>query len=84
LNNSDTIASEKDAAPNSNSVRGFGVVDDIKTALESACPGIVSCADILAIASEAAVSLVYTKQQDARPWIDLFDQTLILFFRQTN
>ncbi len=58
LNNSDTIASEKDAAPNSNSVRGFGVVDDIKTALESACPGIVSCADILAIASEASVSLV--------------------------
>ncbi|XP_062171448.1 peroxidase A2-like [Alnus glutinosa] len=57
LNNSDTIASEKDAAPNKDSVRGFGVVDDIKTALESACPGIVSCADILAIASEAAVSL---------------------------
>ncbi|XP_062171449.1 peroxidase A2-like [Alnus glutinosa] len=57
LNNTDTIESEKEAAPNNNSVRGFGVVDDIKTALESACPGIVSCADILAIASEASVSL---------------------------
>ncbi|GLT71783.1 hypothetical protein SLA2020_437780 [Shorea laevis] len=57
LNNTDTIESEKEAAPNNNSVRGFGVVDDIKTALESACPGIVSCADILAIASEESVSL---------------------------
>ncbi|KAG6731284.1 hypothetical protein I3842_01G121700 [Carya illinoinensis] len=57
LNNSDTIESEKEAALNNNSVRGFGVVDDIKTALESACPGIVSCADILAIAAEESVSL---------------------------
>jgi peroxidase len=58
LNNSDTIESEKEAAPNNNSVRGFGVVDDIKTALESACSGIVSCADILTIAAEESVSLV--------------------------
>ncbi|KAF5471312.1 hypothetical protein F2P56_011755 [Juglans regia] len=56
LNNSDTIDSEKEAARNNNSVRGFGVVDDIKTALESACPGIVSCADILTIAAEESVS----------------------------
>ncbi|XP_040995052.1 peroxidase A2-like isoform X1 [Juglans microcarpa x Juglans regia] len=56
LNNSDTIDSEKEAARNNNSVRGFGVVDDIKTALESACPGIVSCADIVTIAAEESVS----------------------------
>jgi peroxidase len=33
-------------------VRGFGVVNDIKTVLERACLGIVSCADILTIAAE--------------------------------
>lgn len=58
-NNGTTIISEKDAAPNTNSTRGFDVVDNIKTALENACPGVVSCADILALASEASVSLVY-------------------------
>ncbi|XP_075635796.1 peroxidase 15-like [Castanea sativa] len=57
LNNSATIESEKEALPNNNSVRGFGVVDDIKTALETACPTTVSCADILAIAAEESVSL---------------------------
>ncbi|XP_042515825.1 peroxidase A2-like [Macadamia integrifolia] len=55
--NSASIQSEKDAAPNTNSARGFDVVDNIKTALENSCPGVVSCADILAIAAEASVSL---------------------------
>ncbi|KAM0993126.1 hypothetical protein EV1_008902 [Malus domestica] len=49
--------SEKDAAPNTNSARGFDVVDNIKTALENSCPGVVSCADLLALAAEASVSL---------------------------
>ncbi|KAJ4977814.1 hypothetical protein NE237_008594 [Protea cynaroides] len=57
LDNSGSIQSEKDAAPNTNSTRGFDVVDNIKTALENSCPGVVSCADILAIAAEASVSL---------------------------
>ncbi|KAL0648514.1 hypothetical protein Bca4012_046805 [Brassica carinata] len=57
LDDSATIQSEKNAVPNANSTRGFNVVDDIKTALENACPGIVSCSDILALASEASVSL---------------------------
>jgi len=50
--------SEKNAVPNNNSARGFNVVDNIKTALENSCPGVVSCADILALAAEASVSLV--------------------------
>ncbi|CAJ1967419.1 unnamed protein product [Sphenostylis stenocarpa] len=49
--------SEKNAAPNVNSVRGFDVVDSIKSSLESSCPGVVSCADILALAAESSVSL---------------------------
>lgn len=58
LDNSDTIVSEKDAVPNANSARGFDVIDAIKSAVEEACLGVVSCADILALAAEAAVSLV--------------------------
>ncbi|KAK7278808.1 hypothetical protein RJT34_23846 [Clitoria ternatea] len=49
--------SEKNAAPNVNSVRGFNVVDNIKSSLESSCPGVVSCADILALAAESSVNL---------------------------
>uniref|UniRef100_J3LLQ8 Peroxidase n=1 Tax=Oryza brachyantha TaxID=4533 RepID=J3LLQ8_ORYBR len=57
LDNSTSIVSEKFAAPNNNSARGYPVVDAIKAALEEACPGVVSCADILAIAAKISVEL---------------------------
>ncbi|RLN40117.1 hypothetical protein C2845_PM01G08480 [Panicum miliaceum] len=57
LDNSFSIVSEKFATPNNNSARGCPVVDAVKAALEEACPGIVSCADILAIAAKISVEL---------------------------
>ncbi|XBI02587.1 hypothetical protein VPH35_131105 [Triticum aestivum] len=57
LDTFDGMESEKDARPNNGSARGFEVVDAAKAALEDACPGVVSCADILAIAAEISVEL---------------------------
>ncbi|XP_068663393.1 peroxidase A2-like isoform X2 [Aristolochia californica] len=57
LDNSDAIQSEKQAAPNDGSARGYDVVDDMKAAVENVCPSVVSCADVLALAAEASVRL---------------------------
>ena len=51
LDSSASIVSEKRSNPNRNSARGFEVIDEIKAALEAACPHTVSCADILALAA---------------------------------
>ncbi|KAL6568779.1 NAD(+) salvage pathway protein [Orobanche hederae] len=55
LDDTANFTGEKGAGPNANSLRGFDVIDNIKTLVETACPTTVSCADILAVASRDAV-----------------------------
>ncbi|XP_011622636.2 cationic peroxidase 1 [Amborella trichopoda] len=55
LDDNSTFTGEKTAGPNANSVRGYDVVDNIKSNVEAACPGVVSCADILAVSARDSV-----------------------------
>ena len=58
LDDTNNFVGEKTAAPNLNSLRGFEVIDSIKSELEFVCPKSISCADILATAARDSVVLV--------------------------
>ncbi|KAL2338944.1 hypothetical protein Fmac_013390 [Flemingia macrophylla] len=57
LDDTQDFVGEKTAGPNLNSLRGFEVIDKIKSELEVVCPQTVSCADILATAARDSVLL---------------------------
>lgn len=54
LDDTPSMIGEQNAAPNINSARGYGVIHKAKTEVEKICPGVVSCADVLAIAARDA------------------------------
>ncbi|KAJ7944400.1 Peroxidase [Quillaja saponaria] len=57
LDDTNTFKGEKNALPNRNSVRGYEVIDTIKSSLEKVCPSTVSCADIVTLVAREAVYL---------------------------
>ncbi|KAJ7948174.1 Peroxidase [Quillaja saponaria] len=58
LDSTKTNKAEKESLANL-SLRGFHVIDTVKAAVEKKCPGVVSCADILALVARDAVATIH-------------------------
>ncbi|CAL9763140.1 unnamed protein product [Musa acuminata subsp. burmannicoides] len=58
LDDTPTMRGEKNAMGNMNSLRGYEIIDAIKSRVEASCRATVSCADIVALAARDSVSLL--------------------------
>ncbi|CAL9119494.1 unnamed protein product [Musa textilis] len=58
LDDTPTMRGEKNAMGNMNSLRGYEIIDAIKSRVEATCRATVSCADIVALAARDSVSLL--------------------------
>ncbi|KAL9689341.1 hypothetical protein QQ045_009725 [Rhodiola kirilowii] len=54
LNGTSGNQAERDATPNL-TLRGFAFIDSVKSLLEAACPGVVSCADVITLVARDAI-----------------------------
>ncbi|KAG6542491.1 hypothetical protein Mapa_016181 [Marchantia paleacea] len=54
IDSADGNTAEKDATPNL-TLQGLEVIDSAKASIEAVCPGVVSCADIIALAARDSV-----------------------------
>ncbi|KAF6160729.1 hypothetical protein GIB67_035930 [Kingdonia uniflora] len=50
----DAFTGEKTALQNFRSIKGFEVIENVKSKVEKICPGVISCTDILAVAAKDA------------------------------
>ncbi|XP_010267773.1 PREDICTED: peroxidase 3 [Nelumbo nucifera] len=54
INSTSSNQAEKAAVPNQ-TLRGFGFIDSVKSLLEAECPGVVSCADVIALVARDSI-----------------------------